>query len=63
MLTKKELEKIIAAWPDENGKSSDPETYAEWKQLEGTLGEGGIINELCEFDRFRAAKSDNQKLN
>ena len=30
MLSKKELEEIIKAWPDENGISSNPEIYDRW---------------------------------
>ena len=31
MLSKKELEEIIAAWLDENGVSSNPEVIERWK--------------------------------
>ena len=31
MLSKKELEEIIAAWPDENGVSSNPEVIEKWE--------------------------------
>ena len=30
MLSRKELEEIIKAWPDENGVSSNPEIYDQW---------------------------------
>ena len=30
MLSSKQLDDLIRAWPDENGVSSDPETYAAW---------------------------------
>ena len=30
MLSRKQLEEIIKAWPDENGVSSDPEVYDQW---------------------------------
>ena len=30
MLSRKELEEIIKAWPDENGISSNPEIYDRW---------------------------------
>ena len=30
MLSKKQLEEIIKAWPDENGISSNPEVYDQW---------------------------------
>ena len=31
MLSKTELEEIIAAWPDENGVSSNPEVIEKWE--------------------------------
>ena len=34
MTSKKELKEIIAAWPDENGVSSDPSTYNAWMESE-----------------------------
>ena len=34
-----DLEKLIAAWPDENGDSSDPETYHRYREaLKAELG-------------------------
>ena len=27
-----DIEKLIAAWPDENGHSSDPETYHQYRE-------------------------------
>ena len=30
MLSRKELEELIKAWPDENGISSNPEIYDRW---------------------------------
>ena len=30
MLSRKQLEEIIKAWPDENGVSSNPEVYDQW---------------------------------
>ena len=30
MLSSKQLDDLIKAWPDENGVSNDPETYAAW---------------------------------
>ena len=30
MLSSKQLDDLIRAWPDKNGVSSDPETYAAW---------------------------------
>ena len=34
MLSKHELEEIIKAWPDEDGKSSNPEVYNNWIEIE-----------------------------
>ena len=34
MLTRQELVKLIQAWPDENGVSSDPETHNAWMESE-----------------------------
>ena len=34
MLTRKQLESLIKAWPDENGVSSDPETYNAYRKAE-----------------------------
>ena len=34
MLSKKELEEIIKAWPDENGISSNPEVFHNWIEIE-----------------------------
>ena len=30
MLSRKDLEELIKAWPDENGVSSNPEIYDQW---------------------------------
>ena len=30
MLSRKELEEIIKAWPDENGNSSNPQVFDKW---------------------------------
>ena len=30
MLSRKQLEEIIKAWPDKNGVSSNPEVYDQW---------------------------------
>ena len=34
MLSKKELEEIVAAWPDENGVSSNPEVIERWEAMQ-----------------------------
>ena len=51
MLSRKELEEIIKAWPDKDGKSSNPEVYEAWleqqKQLPLDMFEG-IIDKYTE---------------
>ena len=34
MLIRQELVKLIEAWPDESGGSSDPEAYNAWMEIE-----------------------------
>ena len=34
MLSRKELEEIIKAWPDKDGKSSNPEVYENWFEMQ-----------------------------
>ena len=34
MLSKKELEEIVGAWPDENGVSSNPEVIERWEAMQ-----------------------------
>ena len=34
MLSRKELEEIIKAWPDKDGNSSNPEVYEDWLEME-----------------------------
>ena len=34
MLSKIALEQLIAAWPDENGSSSNPKIYEAWLERE-----------------------------
>ena len=34
MLIRQELVKLIEAWPDESGVSSDPEAYNAWMEIE-----------------------------
>jgi hypothetical protein len=33
MLSRKELEEIIKAWPDKDGNSSNPEVYEDWLEM------------------------------
>ena len=55
MLSRKELEEIIKAWPDKDGKSSNPEVYENWLEMQkqtpyksggrfGGFKEGGIAS-------------------
>ena len=34
MLSRKELEEIIKAWPDKDGKSSNTEAYENWLEMQ-----------------------------
>lgn len=34
MLSRNELEEIIKAWPDKGGRSSNPEVYENWLEME-----------------------------
>ena len=59
MLTKQLLEKLLAAWPDENGFSHDPELYNTW--LERTRRyDARIIQNALGHERILAL-SDRQK--
>ena len=59
MLTKQLLEKLLAAWPDENGFSHDPELYNAW--LERTIRyDARIIQNALGHERILAL-SDRQK--
>ena len=53
MLSKAHLEAIIAAWPDDDGRSSDPEVYDHWiercrrydaRVIQNALGSDRILN-------------------
>ena len=33
MLSRKELEEIIKAWPDKDGNSSNPKVYEDWLEM------------------------------
>ena len=46
MLSKHELEEIIKAWPDEDGKSSNPEVYNNWIEIERDHGRSRIRHAL-----------------
>ena len=46
MLTKQELEDLIKAWPDENGKTSDPDTYFNWLEKQRRYFAGVVWHAL-----------------
>ena len=50
MLTRQELENLIKAWPDENGVSSDPDTYNAWLERDHRPY-AHIFDGLVEFGR------------
>ena len=54
MLSYFDLEEIIKAWPDKDGKSSNPEVYEAWleqqKQLPLDMFEG-VIDKYSEGDK------------
>ena len=53
MLSKIELEQLIAAWPDENGYSSNPEIYDAWLERERKY-DARIIQNALGRDRILA---------
>ena len=59
MLTKKELESIIMAWPNEEGHSNNPELFESWIERERRY-DARIIQNALGIDRIRAL-SERQK--
>ena len=59
MLSKTALEQLIAAWPDENGYSSNPEIYDAWLERERRY-DARIIQNALGRDRILAL-TKNQK--
>ena len=53
MLSKTALEQLIAAWPDENGYSSNPEIYDAWLERERRY-DARIIQNALGRDRILA---------
>ena len=53
MLTKKSLEELIIAWPDENGHSSNPKLFEQWEQSE-RLADAQVIQDALGADRIHA---------
>ena len=59
MLTRKSLEKLLAAWPDENGFSHDPELYNAWLERRRRY-DARVIQNALGYKRILAL-SDRQK--
>ena len=53
MLSKTALEQLIAAWPDENGSSSNPKIYEAWLERERRY-EARIIQNALGRERILA---------
>ena len=53
MISKIALEQLIAAWPDENGSSSNPEIYDAWLERERRY-DARIIQNALGRDRILA---------
>lgn len=53
MLTKKSLEELIIAWPDENGHSSNPKLFEQWEESE-RLEDARVIQDALGLDRIHA---------
>lgn len=53
MLSKKALEELIIAWPDENGHSSNPRLFEQWKESE-RLEDARVIQDALGLDRIHA---------
>ena len=53
MLSKTALEQLIAAWPDENGSSSNPKIYEAWLERERRY-DARIIQNALGRDRILA---------
>ena len=49
MLSRKELEEIIKAWPDKDGKSSNPEVYENWLEMKKQIPKDMYIGV---FDKY-----------
>ena len=61
MLTRQELVKLIEAWPDENGVSSDPKTYNAWMESEKKQF-WRLAREVLGFDRINALSEKQVRL-
>ena len=61
MLTRQDLVKLIEAWPDENGVSSDPETYHAWMESE-KIQFWRLAREVLGFDRINALSEKQVRL-
>ena len=61
MLSKTALEVLIAAWPDENGNSSNPEFYDAWLERERRY-DARIIQNALGRDRILALTEKQKEL-
>ena len=61
MLSKTALEQLMAAWPDENGSSSNPEIYAAWLERERRY-DARIIQNALGRDRILALTEKQKEL-
>ena len=55
MLSKKELEDIIKAWPDKDDKSLNPEVYENWLEMKKQIPTDmftGIWDKYTEDDKL-----------
>jgi hypothetical protein len=52
MLYKIALEQLIAAWPDENGYSSNPEIYDAWLERERRYDARSLALRVCGTHKF-----------
>ena len=55
MLSKKELEEIIKAWPDKDGNSSNPEVYEDWLEMKKQIPTDmfvGVFDQYSKDDKI-----------
>ena len=55
MLSKKELEDIIKAWPDKDGNSSNPEVYEDWLEMKKQIPTDmfvGVFDQYSKDDKI-----------
>ena len=55
MLSYFELEEIIKAWPDKDGKSSNPEVYEDWLEMKKQIPTDmfvGVFDQYSKDDKI-----------